>query len=156
MKLFKRKDKDVIFCSPVNGELIPLNEVNDDAFASGLLGIGFAIIPTSDVLYSPFDGEVVMVFPTKHAIGLRDKNGNEYLFHIGINTVNLNGEGFESFVSVGQKVRKGEKLIQFPLESLINQHFDPVIMIVLTNKEDTKFGLNEYKTIRAHDELLKI
>lgn len=157
MFCFKKKmlESDC-FSSPLNGELIPLHDSSDEAFATGLIGTGFAIKPTNDVLYMPFDGEVVMVFPTFHAIGLKDTKGNEYLIHIGVDTVNLNGKGFKSFASAGKKVKKGEKLIQFPLAEIKKAGLDSAVMVVRTSESDDPFELNEYKTVAIMDKLIEL
>ncbi|SBO17213.1 PTS system, beta-glucoside-specific IIABC component [Carnobacterium divergens] len=121
--------------SPVAGQIISLSEVKDDVFSSGLMGDGLAIIPDDNVLIAPEDGEITMVFETKHALGFKTTNGAEILFHIGLNTVQLGGEGFEAFVQVGDKVVKGQKLIEFNLEKIKSAGFDPTIVCVVTNKE---------------------
>lgn len=121
--------------SPVAGKVISLTEVNDDVFSSGLIGDGIGIIPEDSVLVAPEAGEITMVFETKHALGLKMNNGAEILFHIGINTVQLGGEGFEAFVKVGDKVIKGQKLLAFDLAKIKAAGFDPTIVCVVTNKE---------------------
>lgn len=121
--------------SPVAGKVISLTEVNDDVFSSGLIGDGLAIIPEDTILVAPEAGEITMVFETKHALGLKMSNGAEILFHIGLNTVQLGGEGFEAFVKVGDKVIKGQKLIAFDLAKIKDAGFDPTIVCVVTNKE---------------------
>lgn len=157
MFFFKRKlNETEYFSSPLNGELIPLKDSSDEAFSTGLIGTGFAIKPSNDILYMPFDGEIIMVFPTGHAIGLKDSKNNEYLIHIGVDTVNLNGEGFNLFVSAGKKVKKGTKLIQFPLKEIEERKLDPVVMIVKTSQSDEKFELNEYKTVAIMDDLIQL
>ncbi|MGM0217515.1 beta-glucoside-specific PTS transporter subunit IIABC [Enterococcus sp. AZ126] len=121
--------------SPVVGKVIALTEVNDDVFSSGLIGDGLAIIPEDNILIAPESGEITMVFETKHALGLKTSNGAEILFHIGLNTVQLGGEGFQAFVKVGDQVAKGQKLIAFDLDKIKAAGFDPTIVCVVTNKE---------------------
>lgn len=94
---------DAVLSSPVNGKVISLSEVKDTVFSSGMVGDGVAIIPEEGILVAPEDGEITMVFETKHAIGLKTANGAELLFHIGIDTVQLEGKGFEAFVRSGEK-----------------------------------------------------
>ncbi|WP_321386795.1 glucose PTS transporter subunit IIA, partial [uncultured Enterococcus sp.] len=120
------------------GEVIALNEVSDQAFASGALGKGLGIIPSESqaTVLSPVDGTITVVFPTKHAYGIRTESGIELLIHIGVDTVNLNGQFFESFVTQGQKVRKGEQLAVFEVDKIKEAGFDPTIMAVITNSND--------------------
>ncbi|MEI0747798.1 glucose PTS transporter subunit IIA [Brachyspira pulli] len=94
------------FVSPMNGKVYKLSDIADEAFSSGAMGEGFAIELADSMVTSPCDGEIIAAFPTKHAYGIETANGNEILIHIGMDTVELNGEGFESFVKVGDKVKK--------------------------------------------------
>lgn len=99
--------------SPFQGVLKPITEAPDEAFASKAMGDGYLVMPEDGIVAAPEDGEVMFVFPSKHAIGLKAADGTEYLLHIGVDTVKLNGEGFTVFVSDGQKIKKGEKLMEF-------------------------------------------
>lgn len=122
------------FRSPLNGKLIPLSEINDETFSSGAMGSGFGIIPSDDVVKAPIDAEVTMVFPTKHAIGLKGNDGTEILIHIGLDTVNENGNYFEAFVKKGDKVASGQDLIYFNLNEL-SKKYDMTTAVIVTNKE---------------------
>lgn len=122
------------FRSPLNGKLIPLSEINDETFSSGAMGSGFGIIPSDDVVKAPIDAEVTMVFPTKHAIGLKGNDGTEILIHIGLDTVNENGNYFEAFVKQGDKVASGQDLIYFNLNEL-SKKYDMTTAVIVTNKE---------------------
>lgn len=119
--------------SPLTGQLIPLIEVGDEAFASGAMGQGAAIIPTKGVAYAPFDGVVVTIFKTKHAIGLLSEDGVEILIHVGINTVTLKGKHFTSYVSDGDTVRKGDKLVEFDLEGITAAGLDTTTSVIVSN-----------------------
>lgn len=131
------EEKEVnILVSPVEGKVIDLSKVNDKLFASKILGDGVAIIPTNGNLYAPCDSEVMMLFETKHAIGLKTKNGAEILIHIGINTVSMNGEGFKTFVKTGDNVKEGDLLIQFDLDKISHANLDSTVMIVNNNGSD--------------------
>ncbi len=131
------EEKEVnILVSPVEGKVIDLSKVNDELFASKTLGDGVAIIPTNGNLYAPCDSEVMMLFETKHAIGLKTKNGAEILIHIGINTVSMNGEGFKTFVKTGDNVKEGDLLIQFDLDKISHANLDSTVMIVNNNGSD--------------------
>ncbi|MEC0124536.1 beta-glucoside-specific PTS transporter subunit IIABC [Paenibacillus pabuli] len=119
--------------SPLTGKLIPLTEVGDEAFSSGAMGQGAAIVPTKGVAYAPFDGVVVTIFKTKHAIGLLSEDGVEILIHVGINTVSLKGKHFTSFVSDGDTVRKGDKLVEFDLEGITAAGLDTTTSVIVSN-----------------------
>lgn len=95
--------------APLSGEVLPISESNDPVFASKAMGDGVIILPNSTTVVAPFDGKIVTIFPTKHAIGLVSDKGCEVLIHIGINTVELEGKGFEAFVKQGDSVTKGQK-----------------------------------------------
>uniref|UniRef100_UPI00403F91DB beta-glucoside-specific PTS transporter subunit IIABC n=1 Tax=Candidatus Enterococcus willemsii TaxID=1857215 RepID=UPI00403F91DB len=120
------------------GTVRPLSEVSDQAFASGALGKGVAITPINDrtEIVSPIDGTITVVFPTKHAYGIRTAEGVELLIHIGVDTVNLEGKYFESFVTQGQTVKKGEKIASYEVNKVKEAGFDPVIIAVITNTTD--------------------
>lgn len=104
------------FSSPVKGIATLIEETPDEAFAGKMMGDGIMIMPEESTVFAPCDGEVLFVFPSKHAVGIKTTDGFEILIHIGINTVELNGEGFEAFVETGDKVKKGDKLISFDIE----------------------------------------
>lgn len=118
---------------PVIGHAISLDDVNDEVFSSRAMGDGIAIVPTKGILYSPFDGKVEFAFPTGHAFGLKSNTGVEMLLHIGINTVELNGKGFNAKVKVGDSVEKGQILGEFDLEAIKNAGYDPTTMMIFTN-----------------------
>lgn len=121
--------------SPVIGRVIPLTEVKDEVFASGMVGAGVGIIPESGELVAPESGEITMLFETNHAVGMKLENGAELLFHIGIDTVQMEGAGFVSFVKSGDYVKRGQKLIEFDLQKIIEAGFDPTVICVVTNQE---------------------
>ena len=99
--------------APVQGQLVSLDQINDEVFASQQMGKTLAIYPTEEQIVSPGNGQVTALYPTHHAIGLKLDNGAEILLHIGINTVELKGRAFETFVKVGERVRLGQKLLSF-------------------------------------------
>lgn len=129
----KEKKKDG-FYAPLNGKVIPLSEIKDETFSSGAMGNGFGIIPENNVLKAPFNGTVEMIFPTKHAIGLKSDQGVEVLIHIGLETVNENGEGFKAKVKQGDHVVAGQPLIQFDLD-VLKEKYDMTTAVIVTNKE---------------------
>ncbi|KAF1299289.1 PTS beta-glucoside transporter subunit EIIBCA [Enterococcus sp. JM4C] len=122
--------------SPAKGQIVELSQVNDVAFSSNLMGEGFAVIPSEGVISSPFAGEVISLFPTKHAIGLRRNDGLELLIHVGIDTVKLNGEHFESLVKQGDLVKKDQQLLTFNQKEIEKLGYDLTTMVVVTNPKE--------------------
>ena len=127
----KQEEKD--FISPMQGRLMPLSEVEDQVFSQGLMGDGFAVELKDGEVLAPFSGEVVMTFPTKHAYGLRREDGLEVLIHIGMDTVQLNGEGFESFVQQGDYVTQGQVLAKVNIDYVLSQGKSVVSPVVFTS-----------------------
>ena len=130
------EEKDTILLSPLEGEVVPLESIEDQAFASGMMGKGLAIIPSQGTLKSPVDGEVIALFPTGHAIGLKSDSGIEILIHIGMDTVQLNGRGFSTKVTVGDHVQKGQVLIEFEQELIQSEGYSLVTPVLVTNWEE--------------------
>jgi len=128
--------KSEVLAKPVSGQVISLAEVKDDVFSSGMIGEGFGIIPDHGELVAPEDGEITMLFETNHAIGLKTNNGAELLFHIGIDTVQLEGKYFSAAVSTGDFVKKGQPLIHFDLQAIKDLGYDTTVICVVTNKEN--------------------
>lgn len=122
--------------APLKGKVMALAEVSDKAFATGALGKGIAIIPEENTIHSPVDGEIVSLFPTHHAIGIKAEYGIEVLIHIGIDTVKLNGEGFHALVKQGDKVKRGDSLITVDFESVKEKGYDTTVISVITNTAD--------------------
>ncbi|KAA0016232.1 phosphoenolpyruvate--protein phosphotransferase [Salinicola corii] len=123
-------------CAPLRGVVVPLGEVPDPAFAEGALGPGVAIDPLDETLHAPFDGEVIQCARTAHALTLRDDHGHEWLLHIGIDTVDLGGEGFELLVATGDRVSVGDPLCRFDVDGLSRRAKALVTPIVVTNASD--------------------
>lgn len=119
--------------APVDGEIRPLDTVNDENFASGKMGAGFAIKPTDGKIYAPFDGTVKVTFPTMHAVGLVSDQGVGTLIHIGIGTVNMRGESFVTHVEKDQKVKKGDLLLEFSSAEIKAAGYDDTVMMVMTD-----------------------
>ncbi len=122
--------------SPIVGEVVALSEVNDPVFSSGVMGQGIAVKPSKGVLYAPADAEIAIAFPTGHAYGLKTDNGAEILIHVGIDTVSLNGEGFEAKVSQGDRVRAGDIIGTFDSEVIAANGLDDTTMVIITNTMD--------------------
>ena len=122
--------------TPIVGDVVPLSNVNDPVFSSGAMGQGIAVKPSQDVVYAPADAEVTIVFPTGHAYGLRTANGAEILIHVGIDTVSMNGEGFNHKVAQGDKVKAGDVLGTFDSAKIAAVGLDNTTMVIVTNTAD--------------------
>ena len=143
--LFKKKSNTpdgIILGSPLNGKVIPLSEVNDETFASGMLGLGVAVVPVDGKVYAPADGKLETVFGTKHAVSMTTKDGVEVLIHFGLDTVELNGECFETHVNEGDEVKKGDLLITADVEGIKAKGYDVTTSMIICNTDD-------YNTVEA-------
>ncbi|HBM47041.1 MAG TPA: PTS glucose transporter subunit IIA [Lachnoclostridium sp.] len=143
-----------ILYSPFEGILKPITEAPDEAFASKAMGDGYLVMPENGTVVAPEDGEVMFVFPSKHAIGMKAADGTEYLLHIGVDTVKLNGEGFHAFVSDGQKIAKGDKLMEFD-PVYIREHAvsDACIVIFTGLTEGQQLTLEGEKQVKRLDQI---
>lgn len=137
--LFKKKEvHGVEIFTPVSGEVIPLEDVSDPVFSQKMMGDGVAIKPSEGKIFSPVDGEIIQVFPTNHAIGVKASNGAEILIHIGLETVSLKGEGFTGHVKEGDKVSKGDLLVEVDLNFIEEKKASTVTPMLITNIDDIK------------------
>ena len=144
-------------CSPVTGTVHPITEAPDDAFASKMMGDGFFIYPSKGEVLAPADGEVVFVFDTKHAIGMKSADGTEYLLHIGVDTVALGGKGFNVFVKAGQQVKKGDKLMEFDIDYIrANATSDACLVIFTGLPEGTSVEMTATGEVKALDPVARI
>ena len=125
-----------IIQTPIVGDVVALSDVNDPVFSSGAMGQGIAVKPSQDIVYAPADAEVTIVFPTGHAYGLRTSNGAEILIHVGIDTVSMNGEGFNHKVAQGDKVKAGDVLGTFDSAKIAATGLDNTTMVIVTNTAD--------------------
>jgi PTS system glucose-specific IIA component len=132
--IFKSKDNSLAFYAPVSGTLMKLSEINDPVFSSKMLGDGYGVEPEEGNIFSPVYGTVTSVFPTKHAVGIQTKSGDEVLVHIGIDTVELSGKPFETFVKAGDKVSPKKLLVKVDLDTLENLNKPKTIMVIYTNR----------------------
>lgn len=135
IKVKSNEKEQIDIISPMVGKIVPLSEVPDPIFSEGLVGKGIAIIPSSGVVKSPFKGRVTTIIPTQHAIGLTSDEGVELLIHIGIDTVNLKGNGFALRVSVGQEINIGDELIKFDINLIKESGLSLISPIVVTNTD---------------------
>jgi glucose-specific phosphotransferase system IIBC component len=128
-----------VFASPLNGTIHPITDVPDQVFSGKMMGDGFAIMPSDGTVVAPVDGKVLTFFPTKHALGLQSLDGREILIHVGIDTVNLKGEGFEALVEQGDDVMKGQPLLEVDLERIKDKVPSLMTPIVFTNLQEGEY-----------------
>ncbi len=138
------KKQEQIF-SVCNGVTAPISEIPDDAFALGLLGKGYAVYPDDGIIVSPVSGKVENIAKTKHAYSILTKSGIDILVHIGVDTVEMNGEGFETFVKEGQNVAVGDTLVKIDIEKIHQSGYNSIIAVIVANHESVeniafKFG----------------
>lgn len=149
--------EDIIIKSCIEGEAIELSKVKDEAFASGSIGKGVGIIPAKGILYAPADGEISTVFVTGHAVGMVTDRDAEILMHIGINTVEMDGEGFVKKVKDGQKVKAGDVLIEFDIEKIKKAGYDTTTMMVISNSEEySDIGVLNLGEVKQNNDILII
>lgn len=150
-------EEDRTVYSPLKGKVIPLSEIKDEAFSSGLLGLGAAIQPEEGVLYAPADGTISSFFPTGHAVGITTDDGMELLIHVGMDTVQLEGKGFYPLVQTGDRVRKGQKLLEFDLAAIQEAGYSTVTPVLVVNHDE--FGGVEVAgtgNVQAQDPVLTV
>lgn len=150
-KLFE-KEKQLSWLAPMSGTMVPIENNPDPAFAGKMLGDGFCIDPSDHKIYAPADGEV-MVFPTKHAIGIKMKNAYEILIHYGIDTVNLNGEGFTAHVSTGQQIKAGDLLLEVDVDKIKEKVPTLITAVVITNLNGKSIKLSKHNELKHGDEI---
>lgn len=143
--------------APVSGEVKDLKQVADPVFSSKAMGDGAAVVPSENEIYAPADGEITVVYETKHAYGIKTTDGAEILLHLGIDTVNLKGEGFNTEVKVGQQVKQGDKLGTMDLGALKEKGYDTTVMVIVTNTMDfANVALSGSNPIKHGQELLSL
>lgn len=154
---FLNKNKEIELISPITGNIIPLEEVPDPVFSEKMMGDGIAIEPSEGKILSPIDGKIATIFPTNHAIGLVNKEGLEILIHIGIDTVELNGEGFNRIAEEGADVKKGDLLMEIDLEKIKNGGKSTITPIIITNMDKVdKIDKNTGKVERGNNPILTV
>lgn len=148
----KPAGKKVALYSPFQGKVESIEHAPDETFAQKMIGDGFMVMPTSGEVVAPCDAEVAFVFPTKHAIGMKTEDGMEFMFHIGVDTVKLDGQGFEVFVKDGDKVKKGDKLMQFDVAYIKEHAVSEACMIIFTALPgDGRIQVPEEKEVKLLD-----
>lgn len=147
--------KEEIIASPVSGQAMDLSETPDEVFSSGALGKGLAIDPSEGIVKAPANGTISALFETGHAIGITTTSGTELLVHIGLDTVELEGKGFETLVEKDQEVKAGQELIRFDIDVIKEAGYSPVIPLVVTNTNDfTDVLLTSEEKVEIGDYLL--
>jgi glucose-specific phosphotransferase system IIA component len=143
--------------SPINGKMIPLAEVPDELFSQGMMGQGIAIDPAEGKVYSPCDGVIGTIFKTNHAVAIAADNGAEVLVHVGIDTVKMNGEGFKGHVKNGDRVQKGQLLLEFDLDLIKSKAKSHLTPVVITNSADLKeISISKMHTVNLNSAIINI
>lgn len=156
-KFFKGKEKGNVLYAPCKGKVVPLTEVPDPTFSEKLLGDGFAVIPTEGKVYAPEDAEVTMIFDTLHAITLTSSQGAEILIHIGLDTVTLKGAPFTAHVAAGDKVKKGDLLMDVDLDKIKEAGLNTITPVLICNTDDyEKISLQKEGDVLLDEAVLKI
>jgi PTS system beta-glucosides-specific IIC component len=148
--------KGEVVSSPFIGKVLPLNEVEDEAFATGALGKGVAVVPTEGKLVAPVSGTVSALFPTKHAIGITSDNGAELLIHVGMDTVQLQGKFFTAHIKQGDRVEKGQLLIEFDIKEIQEAGFDIATPVIVTNADQYNLMTTEENEVKHGDSLITL
>ena len=146
--------EEIVLNAPMDGTVYPLNEIEDQAFASGAMGKGFAIDMTDGTVHAPCDGQILMTFPTGHALGIKDKKGDEILIHLGMDTVELNGDGFEVLVKQGDIVKAGDVIVKVDLDKVRAAGKSLVSPVVITNGQN--ITLNQTGTVKANQAVARV
>lgn len=149
--------KKIVISSPIKGETIKLEEIEDAAFATGVLGQGLAIKPTEGKVVAPVSGEVTTLFPSLHAIGITSEEGVEILIHVGLDTVQLEGKGFKAHVKQGDKIVKGQELVSFDIDFIQESGYSIVTPVVVTNYNDYfEIAATESKSLELGDKAITV
>ena len=152
---FMKGKKGIVLAAPVKGECIPISEVADPTFAEEILGKGMAIKPADGRITAPVDGIVSTLFPTGHALGMTTEDGIEILIHVGLDTVQLEGQYFRPAVKAQQKVKKGELLLEADLDEIRKAGYDTVIPVIICNSEElSSLHCNTQGEVNAGEEII--
>lgn len=149
-------NKERIISSPVDGKVITLEEVNDGVFSEKMLGDGIAILPMDHMFYAPISGEIVTLFPTGHAYGIKGKDGTEILVHIGVDTVEIEESVFQIFCKQGQTVQKGDLIVQADLDKISTLGYQTYTMVISVNKSLEVISKEIDKTILHGNPIMKL
>jgi len=151
------KTNSIIIKSPFNGTIIPIEETPDPVFSQKMVGDGFAIEPTDEYLQAPVQGEIIQLFSTHHALGIKTPEGLEVLIHLGIDTVELAGAGFKALVEEGEKIQVGDKLIEIDWRLIAKRGKSKISPVVITNmKSVEKIKFHANGPIMAGEDVLEV
>ncbi len=153
--MFWRKNKTGSIYSVCDGDIINLSEISDPVFSEKILGDGVAILPESTEIISPVDGKIIQVFDTKHAYSILSDDGLEILVHIGLNTVELNGEGFKSFVKDGDIVKTGDKIAEINIEYIESMGYQLYTPVIVTNFDKINIIDIKEEKVKKGEEIIK-
>lgn len=151
--MFKKNNNKIDIYTPAMGKIKLLSEVNDEMFSKGMVGVGLAIEPRDSFVYSPVAGVITMIFPTKHAIGIKTTTGLELIIHIGIDTVKLKGSGFKVFVKANDKVTPGTKLVEVDYSVIDNAGLQKDVLCVITNSKSFSLIQENHKFVRVGEKV---
>lgn len=149
-------NKETIICVPVSGKVICREDIPDETFASGIMGEGVGIKPEEEIIVAPFDGEITSVVDTGHAVGLTSSDGVELLIHVGVDTVKMQGDGFQVFVTEGQKVKTGEKLLKFDRDKIRKAGYSDTTAVLVTNSDDYSSVKTVAENVKQKDTVIII
>lgn len=149
-------NKETIICAPVSGKVICREDIPDETFASGIMGEGVGIKPEEEIIVAPFDGEITSVVDTGHAVGLTSSDGVELLIHVGVDTVKMQGDGFQVFVTEGQKVKTGEKLLKFDRDKIRKAGYSDTTAVLVTNSDDYSSVKTVAENVKQEDTVIII
>ncbi|MCH4008281.1 PTS sugar transporter subunit IIA [Companilactobacillus sp.] len=138
MGLFSKKKLETTLTAPIDGQLIPLEKVQDSVFSQKMMGDGFAVEPSDDKIVSPVSGTVESIFPTKHALMIQSKRGLEIMVHLGIDTVELNGEPFEIEVKKGDQIEQGSAIGEMDIDAIKAKQKLPTVIVIVSNMDQVK------------------
>ena len=149
-------NKETIICAPVSGKVICREDIPDETFASGIMGEGVGIKPEEEIIVAPLDGEITSVVDTGHAVGLTSSDGVELLIHVGVDTVKMQGDGFQVFVTEGQKVKTGEKLLKFDRDKIRKAGYSDTTAVLVTNSDDYSSVKTVAENVKQKDTVIII
>lgn len=148
--------KEVILYAPVKGKVIDLKDVPDPIFAEKMMGEGIAFKFEGNDIYSPVNGEIIMIADTKHALGIKAGKNVEIMIHVGLETVNLNGKGFKCYVKAGDKVKKGERIMSVDQDFMASNNINLITPMIVTSRDNKVVILKEDGDVSPNDEVIKI
>lgn len=152
-----KKDKNIVkMYAPIKGKVIKIEEIPDEVFSSKMVGDGFAVVPDEGLVCSPCEGEVLKIFPTKHAILMKTNDGLELIVHLGIDTVELKGEGFKELIEAGTKVKVGEPLVEMDLAFIEENGKSTISPCVITNMDKIEEITVDYKNCALKEEVCRL